>query len=81
MRLGKKKWRRKVYAIVRGFEDALLPDDIVIGGGRVDELKRLPQGARRGDNAAAFSGGFRLWDAQDSVAVAGSRSLTPSLRR
>ena len=60
-RLGEKKWRRKVRAVVQGFSDALLPDDIVIGGGQADQLKRLPESARRGDNAAAFTGGFRLW--------------------
>jgi len=61
-RLGKKKWRRKVRAVVRGFGAALLPDDIVIGGGQADRLDRLPPHARRGNNAAAFLGGFRLWD-------------------
>ncbi len=62
-RLGKKEWRRKVSAVVQGFSAALLPDDIVIGGGQADLLKDLPERARRGDNAAAFTGGFRLWQA------------------
>jgi polyphosphate glucokinase len=60
-RLGKTKWRRKVYAVVQGFRDALLPDEIVVGGGQSAWLKKLPPQARRGDNAAAFLGGFRLW--------------------
>jgi polyphosphate glucokinase len=47
---------------VQGFSDALLPDDIVVGGGRAELLKTLPPRTRRGDNAAAFLGGFRLWD-------------------
>ncbi len=62
-RLGKKKWRRKVRAVVRGFSAALLPDEIVVGGGQAERLKKLPARTRRGDNADAFLGGFRLWGA------------------
>ena len=61
-RLGKKKWRRKVCAVVQGFSDALLPDEIVVSG-QADRLKHLTPPTRRGDNAAAFLGGFRLWEA------------------
>jgi len=39
-----------------------LPDEIVIGGGQADQLDRLPPRTRRVNNAAAFLGGFRLWD-------------------
>ncbi len=63
-RLGKKKWRRKVHAVVQGFGAALLPDEIVVGGGQADRLKKLPPRTRLGSNAAAFVGGFRLWDEQ-----------------
>lgn len=61
-RLGKKRWRRKVCAVVEGFSAALLPDEVVVGGGQADRLKKLPPRTRRGDNSAAFAGGFRLWD-------------------
>jgi predicted NBD/HSP70 family sugar kinase len=61
-RLGKKKWRQKVRAVVDGFSATLLPDEIVVGGGQADRLKRLPPRTRRTDNAATFVGGFRLWD-------------------
>ncbi len=61
-RLGRKKWRLKVGAAVRGFSAALLPEDIVIGGGQADRLKKLPPRARLCDNSAAFLGGFRLWE-------------------
>ena len=37
-------------------------DDVVLGGGNVKELKKLPKGCRAGDNANAFIGGFRLWE-------------------
>lgn len=61
-RLGKKKWRAKVRDVVDGFHKALLPDYIVIGGGNADRVKRLPSRTRRGKNADAFLGGFRLWE-------------------
>jgi predicted NBD/HSP70 family sugar kinase len=61
-RLGKNKWQRKVHAVVEGFSAALLPDEIVIGGGQADRLKTLPPRSRLGNNAAAFLGGFRLWE-------------------
>jgi predicted NBD/HSP70 family sugar kinase len=63
-RLGNKKWRRNVEAVVEGFRNALLPDYIVLGGGNAAHLKRLPPQVRRGDNAYAFLGGFRLWQRQ-----------------
>jgi polyphosphate glucokinase len=34
----------------------------VLGGGNSKLLRELPPGCRLGDNAAAFTGGFRLWD-------------------
>jgi polyphosphate glucokinase len=35
---------------------------VVLGGGNAKKLKKLPSGCRKGDNANAFLGGFRLWD-------------------
>jgi len=72
-RLGKKKWRKYVEYGVARLIDALLPEDVVIGGGNVKELKQLPLGCRAGDNANAFVGGFRMWE------EAGSRR--PSARK
>jgi polyphosphate glucokinase len=60
-RLGEKRWREKVKEVVEGFRRALLPDYIVLGGGNVARLKRLPRHTRRGSNADAFAGGCRLW--------------------
>jgi polyphosphate glucokinase len=59
---GKKKWREDVFAVVEQLKAALRPDYVVIGGGNVKHLKDMPPGARRGANADAFPGGFRLWD-------------------
>jgi polyphosphate glucokinase len=61
-RWGKKKWRRHVTDVVERLVGALQPDDVVLGGGNVTKLKTLPPGCRAGDNANAFSGGFRLWE-------------------
>src|SRR5262245_17644201 len=62
-RLGKKKWRQEVaYNIGRLVPDRQ-PDDVVLGGGNVKILKKLPEGCRGGDNVNAFLGGFRLWEA------------------
>jgi len=60
-RLGKKKWRERVADVVARMVAALEPTDLVIGGGNVAKLAELPPGARLGDNANAFVGGFRLW--------------------
>lgn len=59
---GKKRWRKYVADVVEKLTAALEPDDIVLGGGNVRQLKPLPPGCRAGDNAKAFVGGFRLWD-------------------
>ncbi len=61
-RLGKKKWRRHVNAVVQQLKKALEADYVVLGGGNARLLKRLPAGAKLGDNANAFRGGLRLWD-------------------
>jgi polyphosphate glucokinase len=61
-KLGKKKWQRAVFATVEQLSTAMEPDEVVLGGGGVDELDKLPEGCRRGENESAFLGGFRLWD-------------------
>jgi len=66
-RNGKKKWRNHVADVVKRLIAALQPDDTVIGGGNVRKLKELPPHVRRGDNANAFRGGFRLWQSDKFV--------------
>jgi polyphosphate glucokinase len=61
-RRGKKKWRESVADVVARLVAALEPDDVVLGGGNVKKLKELPPGCRVGDNANAFTGGFRVWE-------------------
>ena len=62
-RMGKKKWRKNVVDVIDVLRNALVPDDVLLGGGNVRNLDELPPGCRRGDNADAFIGGFRLWEA------------------
>src|SRR6059036_2389368 len=61
-RLGKKKWQRHVTDVVARLIAALLPDEVVLGGGNVKKLDELPPKSLAGDNANAFVGGFRLWE-------------------
>jgi polyphosphate glucokinase len=61
-KFGKKEWRKNVADVVALLVAALQPDDIVLGGGNVKELKKLPPGCRAGNNANAFKGGFRMWE-------------------
>jgi polyphosphate glucokinase len=66
--MGKEAWQGEVAAVVARLQAALEPDYVVLGGGNVRLLKKLPPGCRRGDNKNAFAGGFRLWG-DDAVKV------------
>jgi polyphosphate glucokinase len=68
-RMGKKKWRKHVEIVVAYFIAALEPDDVVLGGGNVAKLDHLPPDCRAGNNANAFTGGFRLWEKADGRPV------------
>jgi polyphosphate glucokinase len=58
---GRKKWEKHVDAALERFVSSLLLDDIVLGGGNAKKLTKLPRGCRIGNNANAFTGGFRMW--------------------
>ena len=59
---GKKKWRKYVNDVTARLIAALEPDEVVLGGGNVRLLKKLPPLCRAGTNDNAFAGGFRLWN-------------------
>jgi hypothetical protein len=80
-RLGKKKWRRQVTKIVEKLKTALEADYVVLGGGNIKKLNKLPPGTRLGNNENAFLGGFRIW--ADSQTGSNSKTLdshVPMLR-
>jgi predicted NBD/HSP70 family sugar kinase len=79
-RLGKKRWRRHVWAIVELFRNALQVHEVVIGGGNAKKLNNPPEGVRLGLNAAAFIGGERLWHSERERA-SWSPEPTPAKKR
>ena len=76
-RLGIKKWRECVAEVVARFIPALAIDEVVIGGGNVNKLDKLPPHCRAGDNSLAFRGGFLLWE-RDGPLKARGQSEKPS---
>lgn len=70
---GKKKWRKHVFDVVEKLTEALEPDEVVLGGGNVKKLKKLPPHCRAGDNFNAFLGGFRLWDSAGGLTRASAK--------
>jgi polyphosphate glucokinase len=60
--LGEKKWKREVIYAVAQLKKSFIADYVVIGGGLVHRLDRLPEGTERGRNENAFPGGIRLWE-------------------
>ena len=66
-RVGKKQWRKLVEDVIARLVAATEPQDVVIGGGNLAHLKKLPNGCRAGSNEFAFIGGFRMWDGQHAA--------------
>jgi polyphosphate glucokinase len=60
--LGEKAWRKEVIYCVMQLKLSLVADTVVLGGGNVKKMARLPRGVKRGDNRNAFLGGCRLWE-------------------
>jgi polyphosphate glucokinase len=74
---GRKKWRKNVLEVVDQLTRAMEPDYVVIGGGAADKLDELPPNTRRGDNANAFVGAFRLWQDDWIPRAAAGDALAP----
>ncbi len=77
-RHGKKKWRKHVADVVARLIAALEPEDVMLGGGNVHNLKEFPPGCREGGEANAFVGGFRLWE--DAASRRASKCKRPRSR-
>jgi len=61
-RVGKKRWRKLANDVIERLVAATEPEDVVIGGGNLVRLNKLPKGCQAGNNAYAFIGGFRMWN-------------------
>lgn len=72
-RVGQKKWEETVKDVIARLVAALEPEDVVLGGGNVKNLRKLPPGCRAGNNANAFAGGFRIWEKNNRRNRSGSK--------
>jgi polyphosphate glucokinase len=73
-RAGKKRWRKLVKDVIERLVAATEPEDVVIGGGNLMHLHKLPKGCRAGKNAYAFIGGFRMWTGAHPPIHSGGRA-------
>jgi polyphosphate glucokinase len=80
-RFGKKRWRKLVEDVVECLVAALEPQDVVIGGGNVIHMNKLPRGCRASNNAHAFIGGFRMWDDPPQTIHRPRKKKGPSVAR
>ena len=60
--LGDEKWLKHALRIIESLRFAFSATDLVLGGGNAEDIEPLPKGTRAVTNAAAFKGGFRLWE-------------------
>jgi polyphosphate glucokinase len=64
-RLGRRKWEKNAARVIELLADALVVDEVLLGGGRAEELSELVAASdgrlRLGSNAHAFDGGLALW--------------------
>ncbi len=74
-RLGKKRWRKEVAAVVEQLRYALEVEYVVLGGGNVRLLKELPKKTQQGANSNAMKGGRIIWEGSGSPLV-----LSPKYR-
>jgi polyphosphate glucokinase len=74
-RVGKKRWRKLVKDVIERLVAATEPEDVVIGGGNLVHLNKLPNGCRAGNNTYAFIGGFRMWNSA-YASINGGRAKT-----
>ena len=59
---GEQSWLEAVTRVTTMLRAAFSADYVLLGGGNAKRVQPLPQGARRGGNEDAFTGGFRLWE-------------------
>ena len=80
-RLGRKKWQKEVFEVVKTLSDALEPDYVALGGGNSEKLSKLPPGTEHWDNSCAIKGGVRLWTGLGAETAAGDDLRVPRVSR
>ena len=66
----------QVAKIAEKLKTDLEADYVVLGGGNIKKLKKLPPGTRLGNNQNAFLGGFRMWaNSQSASSLESTREL------
>jgi polyphosphate glucokinase len=65
--LGRAAWERHVHEAMKRLKAFFGVDYIVLGGGNIDQLERVPKGAVLTNQDAAFAGGRLLWDGRRPV--------------
>jgi polyphosphate glucokinase len=60
--LGRAAWERHVHEAMKKLNAFFGVDYIVLGGGNIDQLERVPKAAVLTNQDAAFAGGRLLWD-------------------
>jgi polyphosphate glucokinase len=78
-RMGRRKWTRHVERVVVLLAAALQTDYVVLGGGQLKKLRKLPPGTRVGTNTDAILGGLKLWNPQAILQRA--RATAPTTTR
>jgi len=73
-RMGRKKWRKHAIDVIERMRAAMVPDEVLLGGGNARHLEALSEGCRLGANADAFTGGVRLWQRAACSAATEKRS-------
>ena len=65
--LGRAAWERHVHEAMKRLKAFSGVDYVVLGGGNIDQLERVPKAAVLTDQDAAFAGGRLLWDGRRPV--------------
>ncbi|MEC5387551.1 hypothetical protein VVD49_17600 [Uliginosibacterium sp. H3] len=61
-RYGHAAWMKVLDEATVRLRNAVCADYVLLGGGNADLVDPLPEGALRGGNEDAFTGGMRLWE-------------------
>ena len=70
MKIGRKRWNKRVAGAIPIVDALIVPDSILIGGGNAAKIDvDLGPKVRLIDNSAGLLGGIRLWDPSNPLHV------------